>query len=338
LNGINGMKDSDQLNIIVIGASAGGFPAVSKLLATFPEDLNAAVFIVMHISKSSVADNIRLTFQRHTRLTCRVAHNGESIKKQQIYICPSDNHMLLDDGKILIQRGAYENHYRPSIDVLFRSAAATYGACVTGIILTGMLDDGTSGMWAIKRSGGICVVQDPDDAQFSSMPYSVINNMEVDYKLPVSEMGAVVSRLLAERVCGPGEIPKDVKLEAEITKRMSSDPKELEQLGSQTMITCPDCGGMLTKIENDVIPRFRCYTGHSFTAACLEEVQIKSLEESLWTAIRMMEERMNLLNSTPQANNSKSERAENIGIHVERLKTVLKSLGNDEFNVFNTPG
>jgi two-component system chemotaxis response regulator CheB len=332
------MNDSDQLNVIVIGASAGGFPAVSKLLATFNENLNAAVFIVMHISKSSGADNIRLTFQRHTRLTCRVARNGESIKKQQVYICPSDRHMLLDDGKILVQRGAYENHYRPSIDVLFRSAAATYGACVTGIILTGMLDDGTSGMWAIKRSGGICVVQDPEEAVFPSMPSSVINNMDVDYKLPIAEIGGVVTGLLADRQCGPGEIPEEVKLEAEITKRMSSDPEELAKLGPQTNITCPDCGGMLSKVESDILPRFRCFTGHSYTAACLEELQLGNLEESLWTAIRMMEERKNLLSSTQYENNSKSERAEQIGVHITRLKAMLKSLGDDEFNVINTPG
>lgn len=324
------MQNADQLNIIVIGASAGGFAAVSKLLPPISGDLDAAVFIVVHISRNSDANIVSKMLQKQTSLHCKVAVNGEAIMKQTVYVASADHHMLIDYGKILVQRGAYENYYRPSIDVLFRSAAATYGACVTGIILTGMLDDGTSGMYAIKRSGGVCIVQRPDEAEFPNMPYSVINNMEVDYQMAVVEIGPLLNNLHMKRSCVTGEIPEDVKIEAEITKRMSSSPEELQKLGPAVDLTCPDCGGTLHKIEQDVIPRFRCFTGHAYTASCLEDLQLSSVEESLWTAIRMMEERRNLLFSIHDSSGRKTERAEQLEVHVRRLKAMLQTLNRAE--------
>ena len=324
------MNNSDELNLIVIGASAGGFAAVSRLLASFNDDLNAAVFIVIHISRNSDADIIRKMLQKKSGLRCQVAVDGQIIEKHSVYVAPADHHMMVDEGKILVQRGAYENHYRPSIDVLFRSAAAAYGACVTGIILTGMLDDGTSGMYAIKRSGGICIVQSPEEAEFPNMPFSVINNVQVDYQVEVSEMGPLLNDLLMKRTCTTGDIPEDVKLEADITKRMSSRPEDLQKLGPAMDLTCPDCGGTLHKIEQDAIPRFRCFTGHAFTASCLEDLQLSSLEESIWTAIRMMEERRNLLSSIHDISGRKTERAEQLEVHVARLKAMLQSLNRSE--------
>lgn len=320
------METPEPLNIIVIGASAGGFAAVSKLLSSVNGDLNAAIFIVVHISRNSDAEIVCKMLQKHSTLDCKVAVDGQAIMARNIYVATADHHMLIEEGRILVQRGAYENHYRPSIDVLFRSAAAAYGACVIGIILTGMLDDGTSGMYAIKRSGGTCIVQHPEDAEFSNMPYSVINNMEVDYILPVAEMGSQLVNLVMNRSCAKGEVPSDVKIEAEITRRMSTDPEDVSKLGPPTDLTCPDCGGTLHKIETDAIPRFRCFTGHVFTGTCLEDLQLASLEESLWTAIRMMEERCNLLSSIHDSSGRKIERAEQLTVHVSRLKAMLQTL------------
>lgn len=323
------MENSNPLNIVVVGASAGGFAAVSKLLSSIDGDLNAAIFIVVHISRNSDAEIICKMLQKHTTMLCKVAVNGETIESHNVYIASSDHHMLIEEGRILVQKGAYENHYRPSIDVLFRSAAAAYGACVTGIILTGMLDDGTSGMYAIKRSGGLCIVQDPEDAEFPNMPYSVINNVAVDYQLPVAEMGSNLIQLLMNRSCVKGEIPGDVKIEAEITRRMSSNPEDLKKLGPAVDLTCPDCGGTLHKIEHDAIPRFRCFTGHAFTGTILEDLQLTSLEESLWTAIRMMEERRNLLSAIHDSSGRKVERAEQLTVHIGRLKAMLQTINKD---------
>lgn len=320
------MRNSDQLNIIVVGASAGGFAAVSQLLASTAHDLEAAIFVVVHISRNSDAEIVCKMLQKHTSMHCKVAVDQEAIVERNIYIASADHHMLIDNGKILVQKGAYENHYRPSIDVLFRSAAATYGGCVTGIILTGMLDDGTSGMYAIKKSGGTCIVQSPEEAEFPNMPSSVINNMQVDYQIPVAEIGPLLTELLMNKPCVAGEIPSEVKLEAEITKRMSSNPEDLQKLGPATDLSCPDCGGTLHEIPNDIVPRFRCFTGHAFTAACLEDLQVTSIEESLWTAIRMMEERRNLLISIHDVSGRKTERSQQLDVHVKRLKAMLQTI------------
>lgn len=331
------MEQDEVKNIITIGTSAGGIAAVSRLVATFNQDLDAAIFIVIHVSRLSMTEVILSTIQKHTTLKCMIPADQQVIENRVIYLAPADHHMLIDKGTINVTKGAYENHWRPSIDVLFRSAAAAYNACVTGIILTGLLDDGTSGMCAIKRSGGLCIVQEPSEADFPDMPNSVLHQIEVDYKLSVNEMGYILADLFSRGACIEAAVPEDVKLEAQIAKRMTSNVDDNLKLGEPTTLTCPDCGGVLVKIDHD-IPRYRCYTGHTFTEKILEEEQLNGIEDSLWVAIRMLEERKNLLlnmgkydlnNKNPDL--SRLKRGEDIQLHVDRLKGVLMELaGNKE--------
>ena len=318
-------------NIITVGASAGGIVAVSRLVASFTEDLDAAVFIVIHLGRESLASVILKEIQRSTNMKCRIPLDGELINNNVIYLAPPDRNMMLDQGRIVIRKGAFENHWRPSIDVLFRSAAAAYDSCVTGIILTGLLDDGTSGMSAIKRSGGRCIVQEPSEAEFPDMPNSVLRNMTVDYELPLNEIGHVLSDLYSRSECFPGEVPADVKLEAAITLRMGSNVEEQLELGNFTPFTCPDCGGILAKVaEEENIPRYRCYTGHTFTEKVLELEQINSIEESLWVAIRMLEERKNLLSKMQDPNKpDRLDRVNQLKVHIERLKNMLQTIGDN---------
>lgn len=326
-----------ELNhIIVVGASAGGINAMSRLLSTFKGDFNAAVFIVMHLSKNSQAKIIINHLQKYTELKCRVAEDELPIESGTINLAPADHHLLLDKHTMRVQKGAYENLWRPSIDVLFRSAAAAFSSCVTGIILTGLLDDGASGMSAIKRSGGICMVQDPEEAQFAGMPKSVLSIIDADYIVSVDEMGHILAdRFSSSLPCIPKEAPIDVKQEALITKRMSTEIAGMPELGSITALTCPDCGGVLTHIANDAVNRYRCFTGHTFTAHALVDEQIKNIEDSLWVAIRMMEERKNLLRSLngridSSQDDSKSERASALEMHIHRLKDMLIKVGNTQ--------
>lgn len=330
------MEEERVNNIITIGTSAGGIAAVSALISTFGPDLDAAVFVVIHMSRNSMVEIILGTIQRLTSLKCILPADQELIKNRTVYLAPADHHMLLEKGTIRITKGAYENHWRPSIDVLFRSAAAAYNSCVTGVILTGLLDDGTSGMYAIKRSGGLCMIQDPAEAEFPDMPNSVLQTVEVDYKVSVNEMGYILADLFSRESCIETEAPADVKLEAQIAKRMSSSMEDQEQLGDLTHLTCPDCGGVLVKVTNDAIPRYRCYTGHTFTEKTLEQEQVRGIEDSLWVAIRMLEERKNLLLNMARNEQSKNngvsdspkkDRAEEIMMHVDRLKGLLMELG-----------
>lgn len=319
--------DAQVKNIITIGASAGGIAAVSKLLSTFNKQLDASVFIVIHIARNFLIDVILNQIQRQTSLKCMIPEDGDPIMGGHIYLAPADHHMMLEKDRILVGKGAFENHWRPSIDVLFRSAAATYGSCVTGIILTGLLDDGTSGMSAIKRSGGICIVQDPVEADFPDMPKNVLQNISVDYEVPIADMGAILSDLFSRQECKGRDAPEDVRLEAQITRRLSRNVNELEKLGTLTTFTCPDCGGALVKAEQDMVPHYRCHTGHSFTEKALENEQARNLEDSLWVAIRMMEERRNLLNTMSSKNGAaRAEHAGEILIHIERLKNMLTNI------------
>lgn len=330
------MEQERIRNIITIGASAGGIAAVSALVSTFGQNLDATVLVVIHVSRNSMMEVILNAIQKKTLLKCAIPEDQQQMENRTIYLAPADHHMLVERGTIRITKGAFENHWRPSIDVLFRSAASVYNACVVGVILTGLLDDGASGMYAIKRSGGLCMVQDPAEAEFPDMPNSVLHNVEVDYKVPVNEMGYILSDLFSRASCKEVEAPADVKLEAEIAKRMTSSVEDLVQLGELTPLTCPDCGGVMVKIDNDAVPRYRCYTGHTFTERILEQQQIKAVEESLWVAIRMLEERKNLLISMSKqeenglnspADSSKKVRAEDIQRHVDRLKGMLMEVG-----------
>lgn len=316
-------------NIIVIGASAGGIAATSTLVASFPVELDAAVLITIHLARESRAAIILSQFQKLTKLSCVLPTDGEPLMNGTVYLAPADHHMLLVAGRILINRGPYENHWRPSIDVLFRSAAASYGSCVTGIILTGLMDDGTSGMEAIKKAGGTVIVQDPAEAEYNDMPINVIQQIDVEHIVPINEMVALIERKYAKGQCEINNIPDDVKLEAEITIRMSSEVDELQKIAEPTVLTCPDCGGTLMQIKGERQNRFRCYTGHSFSEQSLATAQLEGLENSLWVAIRMMEERRNLLSGTQSyQRETRQERDTEMDVHIKRLKHTLQSLAS----------
>lgn len=281
-------------NVVVIGASAGGIKAVNQLITNLPEGLPMAVFIVIHMSKQSQANIIVQQLQKKTTYKCKVAEDGDSVAEGYIYVAPADQHMLLKPGKIHLVYGPHENRWRPSIDVLFRSAAVAYDARTTGVILSGLLDDGTSGMSAIKRSGGICIVQEPSEAEYQDMPISVINNVPVDHRVLIQDMGYIIADVLSKPAASI-PIPEDVKIESEITERMVSNISSMEKIATHSNFTCPDCGGGLWEIKQEGFLRYRCHTGHVYTSLALLEKQGEQMEESIWVSIRMLEERRNLL-------------------------------------------
>ncbi|CAM3410190.1 chemotaxis protein CheB [Aequorivita lipolytica] len=232
--------------IIVVGTSAGGMNALIELVSQLKENMDAAFFIVMHLSRTSISDFLVHRLQPHTSLKCEVAEDA-SIEKGHIYVAAPNQHLLVKKNKIILGRGPEENRWRPSIDVLFRSAAAAYSTRVIGIVLTGSLDDGTTGMLAIKRSGGTCMVQDPNEAEYPDMPLSVLNNMEVDYCMPLHQMGETIFEITQTN---PEEIaaPQDVIIESEIAERVVVDYEHVKQIGEKSIYACPDCGGGLWDI------------------------------------------------------------------------------------------
>src|SRR5215216_1217161 len=281
---------------IVIGASAGGVQALAKLVADLPADLPAAVFIVLHIPAyaPSLLPGI---LSRDSRLPVAHAESGERITPGKVYVATPDHHLLIEDTHVKLVHGPKENLHRPSIDALFRSAARWAGARVIGVVLTGALDDGTVGMRTIKQRGGIAIVQDPSEAPFPSMPMSVIQEIRVDYSLPLREIAPLLNQLSRQTVEEEGAypVPDQVEIETRITEQeMESEEliASIEKLGTVSKLTCPDCHGALWEIKDEDILRYRCHVGHAFSAESLNEGQTQMLEMALWTAVRALEEQM----------------------------------------------
>jgi len=325
--------------IVVIGTSAGGLRILNNLAAQLPEDFRASVFIVIHMAATSSADFVVQRMQAHTKLTCKVAENKELIQPGFIYVAPADHHLLISGNYLLVTQGPRENQFRPSVDPLFRSAAASYGSSVIGVVLTGMLHDGTVGMDAIKRSGGIAVVQEPEDAEFPNMPLSVISNVPVDHRVSIAELGSLLVSLVNKPVRSDHKIPEDIKLEAKIAERVMGTTAEVEKLGKKVDFTCPDCGGNLWEMKHGSVLRYRCHLGHAFSADSLLKDMNEAMEETLWIALRMMEERKNLLSTMLEREEkvapnswiaSQRERVEEIKVHINRIREVLMGNQNPE--------
>ncbi len=321
--------------VVVVGASAGGLNALSEFVGQLKTGMDAAVFIVMHLSRTSISDFLFHQLGPLTDLKCEIATEGASIKKDHIYIASPNLHLLVKKDKIILGRGPEENRWRPSIDVLFRSAAAAYSTRTIGVVLTGLLDDGTTGMLAIKRSGGTCIVQDPNEAEYPDMPLAVLNNMEVDYSIGLANMGEVIESITQTN---PEEkpAPDDVIIESEIAERVVVDYDNVKQLGEKSIYACPDCGGGLWDITKKggggKVVRYRCHIGHSYSEKDLVIKQGEIFESTLWTALRIMEERRNLLMKMENDHAKKGlaiiaknykEKADEIQGHVDKMKDVL---------------
>lgn len=321
--------------IVVVGTSAGGLSALKILISQLPKDFPLPVLVVRHVSPDATGNVILDELNKLNTVSCQHAESGKDLKPGHLYLAPSDHHLMIDGKlKMLVTKGAHENRSRPAIDPLFRSAAVALGEGVFGILMTGYLDDGTSGMKAIKRCGGICIVQDPEDAEYPDMPKNAINNVEVDYCVPLSEIGALLSKLTLRKSQKRKTPPKDVLTEAKIAERVLSDLSSVNQLGYQVPFNCPGCGGVLWKVEKDTSLRFRCHTGHAYTAASLLAEQTSKIEETMWTALRMFEERKNLLTEIAEGKDgvgsqSARERANTSQVHIDRIRAILKTANTE---------
>jgi two-component system chemotaxis response regulator CheB len=309
-------------------------PALVELVAQLPGTLPAAVLVVQHLAPDSNGEHLRQRLARHTGLDCYLASDGQPLEAGALYLAPPDRHLLVKEHHVLVTKGPRENHYRPAADALFRSAAVAFGPAVVGVVLTGLLHDGTAGLEFIKRCGGLAVVQDPDDAEYPSMPETAMRNVAVDHIVRLNQMGALLTNLAAD-IPPPGsaQIPGDLKQEAIIAERVMGSTEDVEKLGRIVPLTCPDCGGNLWEVEHGQVLRYRCHTGHVFTGDSLLKSSQESLEETLWVAVRMMEERKNLLSSMASRGDTsysvqQEERIEEIKKHINRLREFLLNGAN----------
>jgi len=283
--------------IIAIGASTGGIETLKELVGDLPRDLPAALLVVVHTSPESpnVLDHI---LARAGKLPASLAQNGERPQPGHIYVSRADHHLLIDaDGLLRLSRGPKENRFRPAIDPLFRSAAAYYGPRVIGVVLTGWLDDGTAGLWAIKEHGGIAVVQHPEDAIAPSMPLNALKHVEVNHVVPLAKMPA----LLASLAHGPAPegrskpMSKKMETEVKIAREDNALDSGITTWGDPSLFACPECHGVLLQLKEGSQLRFRCHTGHAYSLESLLSDLTERSEETLWSAVRALDETALLL-------------------------------------------
>ncbi|HZD66216.1 MAG TPA: chemotaxis protein CheB, partial [Acidimicrobiales bacterium] len=309
---VTGTGGSPAGVVVAIGASAGGVEALSRLMAGLPEDLPAAVLVVLHVSPSS-SSVLPGILTRSGRLPAHHAEDGEPLIAGRVYVAPPDRHLIVEDGKVTLWRGPRENGVRPAIDTLFRSVATTYGPAAVGVVLSGMLDDGTAGLLALKRAGAVCLVQDPADSAFPSMPASAVRFAHPDQVASARTMPGLVTAAVARLAEMADDPPGD---DDELDDPPSDNPgteqpggrdvvdepspgrgamaSERHQAGAVAPLTCPECGGTLWEQQEGGLLRFHCRVGHAFSPESLEAAQLENLEQALWAAVVGLEERADL--------------------------------------------
>jgi two-component system, chemotaxis family, protein-glutamate methylesterase/glutaminase len=269
--------------VIVIGTSMGGLPALHTIVKDLPESIPAAICVVQHIGDH--ASQLPALLSVAGRLPVVSAKDGEPFRAGTIYVAPPARHLIVGPGHLHLTRGPRENHARPAIDPLFRSAAEVFGRRVIGVILTGQLNDGTAGLFEIKRRGGIAIAQDPSDAEFPAMPQSALDHVAIEYCVPASAMGKLLNGL-ATRLASS---PTDEFLAEEAGRMNPGLPKQ-----RPIALTCPECGGATRRSELGTLVRFDCHIGHGLTAEVMAAGQVSEIERGLEAALRRMNERIEL--------------------------------------------
>lgn len=304
-------------DIIVVGASAGGVEALTKLVRDLPASLPAAIFIVLHLPTTAMSAMPQIL---HRAGVLKVAEpkDKQVIEYGYIYVAPPNYHLLVKRGYIRLSQGPKENSHRPAVDPLFRTAARAYGRRVVGVILSGTLDDGSAGLVAVKSRGGVAVVQHPEDALFSGMPQNAIQHVEnVDYVVPLSEIAGVLVQLAGEAVSGGQDEPvsEEIEMECDAAEFDMQIIGSDENPGVPSNLACPTCGGTLWEQNNGNLLRFRCRVGHAWSEDSLQAEQAEALEEALWTALRALEESASL--SRRMAKRARERNQERMALNYE---------------------
>lgn len=283
--------------IVVVGASAGGVSALERLAAGLAPDFPAPVLVVLHLPvgyRSLMAGILA----RAGRLTACDAEDGMPLAAGTIYVAQPDHHLMVDEKTLQVRKGPRENGFRPSVDVLFRSAAHAWGSRAIGIVLSGALDDGASGLWAIKAMGGVAIVQQPADAAYDSMPTHALRRTEVDHTVAANEIGPLLSTIV--KTAAPAEPAGAAELRAalrpELDVAAGASPFRMGIMDRiPTGYTCPECHGTLYEMGEGARRRFRCHTGHGYTVGALLPRLMETSEDALWDAARSIEEAVTLL-------------------------------------------
>ena len=312
------------LRVFVVGASAGGQKAIASALKSLSNTENAVFLVVVHGSMNGLSLFPKILSHK---IKMEVVEAGDRMKVMpgKVYVAKPNHHLFVQDSTLFLSNGPRENLFRPSIDVLFRSAAVAYGNQCVGILLTGRLNDGTAGLEAIKKCGGIAIIQNPKTAEFGDMPSNAAQFIDIDYVVNIEDMEDVIRKVITETAPIEIEIPESVIRENSIAMKIGSSIALEQNLGHQVPISCATCGGPLWKIEDSKVGRYRCHVGHAFTEEALLKSQNQALEEALWIAMRTLEEKKMLLERVNKQYNQTGINSL-ANTHVDKMEEVQKQI------------
>ena len=275
---------SSARGVVAIGASAGGIDALQRVIPELPEDLQAAICIVLHIPAAS-RSLLPEIIGRQTPLPVSQAMAGERLRAGHVYVAPPDWHVLVRDRHIRLERGPKENGVRPAIDPLFRSIAEAYGRCAVAVVLSGSLSDGAAGAAAVATTGGTVLVQDPDDAIVPGMPEAALAAVPGAEAFTAAGLTAQITR----------RVQAFPEIDPEEAAMFAPEPARENNPGPPTGFTCPECHGPLWERRSGAVVRYRCRVGHVFSEEVLLDGKAAAIEAALWMALEALEERGELL-------------------------------------------
>lgn len=323
-------------DVVAIGGSAGGVEVLKRLVQDLPADLPATVLVALHLpatARSLLADLLA----RRTALKVVEAADGMPLEHGVIAVARPDHHLLVLDDEVVLGRGGRENGYRPSHDAMLRSVALARRERAVGVVLTGLLDDGSAGLHVVSRYGGACLVQDPADAEFPSMPEHALAAVPDARPVRLADLAQEVTRTVTEPTPhATRDIEEDLhRLDlAELGSALGRSPGSGEEspLGPPSPYACPDCSGVLNHVPDTNTVRFRCRTGHAWTAESLLHQQAQDVEGALFTALRILEERIEITRRLASESGEHArawsqehyrQRADEAERHAEVIRNVL---------------
>src|SRR5882724_12223470 len=280
-------------DLVAIGTSAGGVEALSLLCKALPAQFPATILITLHLP-SRYASTLDRILSQAGNLPATFARDGDTLRKGQIFLAPPGCHLIADRDRLLLGKGPRENHARPAIDAMLRSVGVCCGPRAIGVVLTGTLGDGASGLKAVQQCGGISVVQDPDDAAFPEMPRNALNRSVPDHVVRLADLPLLLNSLVQRPAGDPKPVPESVRFEVGIASGHKASMRDMDQIGRRSVLTCPDCNGVMWEIDHDHLSHYRCHVGHAYGAEMMNLALDDNVRRALGSALRALEERIAL--------------------------------------------
>lgn len=287
------MSSALRKDIVAIGGSAGSGSVLRNLVGDLPDNFPASVFISTHVPAHGPGFLTEI-LASSAKLPISQVVDGQPIEQSRIYLAAPDRHLLLIGETIRLGTGPRENMARPAIDPLFRSAALSFGPRAVGVVLTGMLNDGASGLATIKDQGGTTVVQHPLDAHANQMPLAALEATAVDYVTSAEDLARTLIGIAGSEAGPAQSATEDLRLEVDVAFGARLGSQHLRELAEPSALSCPDCHGVLSEIIGSRPLRYRCQIGHGYTAEALVS-RIDEVDEAIRVAMRIMEERVTLV-------------------------------------------